>query len=99
MWREYAGGYTDWLAQRPAPARARTDAPAPAAPAPPAPREANGSSSPTTSSANWRAAGRTEALETSRAALLARMSAADYHTPAAADEGRRRARPTKSSGC
>jgi ATP-binding cassette subfamily F protein uup len=77
LWREYAGGYSDWLAQRPAPAVA---APATPAPTPPAPRR--GERVKLTFNEQRELAAlpvELESLENEQAALLARMSAADYH--------------------
>jgi ATP-binding cassette subfamily F protein uup len=91
LWREYAGGYSDWLAQRPAPA-----APAPAVAAAPAPSAPRRSERPKLTFNEQRELvalpAELEALENEQAALLARMSAADYHTAGAqqmkADAGR-----------
>jgi len=93
LWREYAGGYTDWLAQRPAPAAPAPAAPAAAAPAPPAPRRSERVKLSYNEQRELTALpAELEALENEQAALLARMSAADYHTAGAqqmkADVGR-----------
>ena len=83
LWREYAGGYSDWLAQRPAPV---APAPvAPTAPAPSAPRR--GERVKLTFNEQRELAAlpaELEALENEQAALLARMSAAGYHATAPA---------------
>jgi len=93
LWREYAGGYTDWLAQRPASAAPAPAAPAAAAPAPPAPRRSERVKLSYNEQRELAALpAELEALENEQAALLARMSAADYHTAGAqqmkADVGR-----------
>jgi ATP-binding cassette subfamily F protein uup len=91
LWREYVGGYTDWLRQRPKPTA--FDAPASRPPTPK--REAAGSSSTTaatTPAAKPRAKlsykeqreldslpQEIEALEREQADLTARMSTPDYH--------------------
>ncbi len=78
-WREYAGGYSDWLVQRPAPASALA-----AAPPPPPPRRAERlklsfheqrelAALPT----------ELELLEHEQATLVAQMSASGYHTTGA----------------
>jgi len=86
LWREYVGGYSDWLrsARPPArdePVRAPREAPQPASQAAPKPRTRLGhneqrelASIPT----------EIEALEGEQAALTARMSAPDYHQQGAA---------------
>jgi len=83
LWREYAGGYSDWLAQRPAPV---APAPvAPTAPAPSAPRR--GERVKLTFNEQRELAAlpaELEALENEQAALLTRMSAAGYHATAPA---------------
>jgi ATP-binding cassette subfamily F protein uup len=84
LWREYAGGYTDWLAQRPAPVAPAPMAPAAAAPAPPAPRRSERVKLSYNEQRELAALpAELEALENEQAALLARMSAADYHTAGA----------------
>jgi ATP-binding cassette subfamily F protein uup len=93
LWREYAGGYTDWLAQRPAPVAPAPTAPAVAAPAPPAPRRSERVKLSYNEQRELAALpAELQALENEQAALLARMSAADYHTAGAqqmkADVGR-----------
>ena len=79
-WREYAGGYSDWLLQRPAPAAVPSAPPAVAAPTS-APRRSerakltfNEQRELVTLPAEL------EALEAEQSALLARMHAANYHT-------------------
>jgi ABC transport system ATP-binding/permease protein len=80
-WREYAGGYSDWLAQRPA-----TAAPAPApvveaATSPPASRRSERIKLTFNEQRELAALpSELEALEGQQAALLARMSGADYHS-------------------
>jgi ATP-binding cassette subfamily F protein uup len=84
VWREYAGGYSDWLAQRPAPVAA---APAPdvAAPSPSAPRRSERMKLTFNEQRELAALpAKLEALENEQAAMLARMSAADYHATAPA---------------
>ena len=77
LWREYAGGYTDWLAQRPAPAAASPAAQAPS----PAPRRTERVKLSFNEQRELAALpAELEALEGEQAALLARMGAADYHT-------------------
>ncbi len=76
-WREYVGGYSDWLAQRPgtrAAAPVRAAAPAPPAPMPP--KSKLGYKDQRELAA---LPGEIEALEVEQRALLARMSSADYH--------------------
>jgi ATP-binding cassette subfamily F protein uup len=85
VWREYAGGYSDWLAQRPAPA---VTAPV-ATPAFAEPRSASRRSERAKLSFNEQRElaslpAELEALEAEQAQLIARMSAADYHTATAA---------------
>ncbi|MBI3371216.1 MAG: ATP-binding cassette domain-containing protein [Betaproteobacteria bacterium] len=86
FWREYVGGYSDWLAQRPAPGDAV------AVPCP-LPKPAEAASSPAAAPARARVklsykeqreldalpAG-IEALETEQGALATRMSGAGYYT-------------------
>jgi ABC transport system ATP-binding/permease protein len=82
-WREYVGGYSDWLAQRPG-ARAGTT---PAGPA--AARAAAAAAAPALAPKSKLGykdqrelaslPGEIEALELEQRALLARMSSADYH--------------------
>ncbi len=87
LWREYAGGYSDWLLQRPPP---KVAAPAPAST--PAPSTARRSERAKLSFNEQRELAslpaELESLEAEQSALLARMSAADYHT-AGAEQMRR----------
>jgi ATP-binding cassette subfamily F protein uup len=81
-WREYVGGYTDWLQQRP---------PAPAVDGPgKAPRAAAGQMAPTQPKPRTRLGykeqreltslpGEIESLEQEQAAITSRMSTPDYH--------------------
>jgi ABC transport system ATP-binding/permease protein len=78
-WREYVGGYTDWLAQRSVPSTPAVRAATPAAAPDPAPV-------PTKSRLGYKdqrelesLPREIEALEGEQRALLARMSSADYH--------------------
>jgi ATP-binding cassette subfamily F protein uup len=81
LWREYAGGYSDWLMQRPAPAPAVATAPAPP---PPAPRRSERVKLTFNEQRELAALpAELESLENEQAALLARMSAADYHAVSA----------------
>ncbi len=81
VWREYAGGYSDWLAQRPAPAAAPAVAPAPS---PSAPRRSERVKLSFNEQRELAALpAELEALECEQAALLARIGAADYHTASA----------------
>jgi ATP-binding cassette subfamily F protein uup len=86
VWREYAGGYSDWLDQRPT-ASAPRDAVAPSAAAAtrnarPRPTE-SGRLSFKEQRELEALPGRIEALESEREALLARMAQADYHRTSA----------------
>jgi ATP-binding cassette subfamily F protein uup len=80
VWREYVGGYSDWLVQRPAPApSASPDAAAPA------PRAAD-SRKPARTKLSFKEQrqleglpAEIEALEREQTELNARMAAADYH--------------------
>ncbi len=80
-WREYAGGYSDWLTQRPAAA-----APVAAAAAPPAaaasPRIERVKLSFNDKRELAALPDQLEVLEIEQTTLLARMSAADYHAAA-----------------
>ncbi|HEV2443607.1 MAG TPA: ATP-binding cassette domain-containing protein [Steroidobacteraceae bacterium] len=82
MWREYVGGYSDWLQQRsPAPAadgpgKAPRGTAGQATPAPPKPRTRLGHKEQRELTS---LPGEIEALEQEQAAITARMSAADYH--------------------
>ena len=75
VWREYVGGYSDWLQQRPAPAV--TDAPSPTR----APVRAKARSKLSYKDERELAAlpQAIEALEHEQAEVTARMSLADYH--------------------
>ena len=81
-WREYVGGYSDWLRQRsPAPtAESRGKAPretsGPATPSPPKPRTRLGHKEQRELTS---LPGEIEALEQEQAAITTRMSAPDYH--------------------
>jgi ATP-binding cassette subfamily F protein uup len=80
-WREYAGGYSDWLAQRPPPAAA----PAPATSArAPARERTRAKLSYLEQRALAALPAEIEALEAEQAALRAMMAAADYHRAGAA---------------
>jgi ABC transport system ATP-binding/permease protein len=83
VWREYVGGYGDWLAQRPRPAAVAGAAPAAAAPAAATAARPAGR---TTSKLSFRESRELaqlpleiEALEQEHAAILERMSGPDYH--------------------
>ena len=77
-WKEYVGGYTDWLAQRPAPAMATPPAPPRGDPPPvPAPR-ARTRLSYKDQRALEMLPGEIEALEQEQRALAARMAGPDY---------------------
>jgi ATP-binding cassette subfamily F protein uup len=80
VWREYAGGYSDWLAQRPA----AVAAPPPAASLPIAPARRSERVKLSFNEQRELAAlpAELEALEGEQTALLARMSGADYHATA-----------------
>jgi ATP-binding cassette subfamily F protein uup len=82
-WKEYVGGYSDWLAQRPVPLAATVTAPAPA----PAPFPARDRARVKLSNKEQRALealpGEIEALEAEQAALHARMASPDYHQASA----------------
>ncbi|MGB6488008.1 MAG: ATP-binding cassette domain-containing protein [Steroidobacteraceae bacterium] len=93
-WREYVGGYSDWLRQRPQPAaesRGKTvrDASGPATPIQPKPRTRLGHKEQRELTS---LPGEIEVLEQEQAAITARMSAPDYHAQGApqirADRGR-----------
>jgi ATP-binding cassette subfamily F protein uup len=79
VWREYAGGYSDWLVQRPA---ARGEAPPPRTPEPGSPRAGPSSKAKLTfKEAREIEAlpGEIEALEAEQHALTQRMCAPGYH--------------------
>jgi ATP-binding cassette subfamily F protein uup len=77
-WQEYVGGYSDWLAQRPAPAAPTAPKPRQAAKAPPrSPAPAKLSYNETRELAQLPV--QIEALERRQQELTERMSAADYH--------------------
>jgi ABC transport system ATP-binding/permease protein len=82
MWREYVGGYSDWLQQRgSAPAadgsgKAPREPAAQVTPAPPKPRTRLGHKEQRELTS---LPGEIEALEQEQAAITARMSAPDYH--------------------
>jgi len=85
-WKEYVGGYSDWLAQRPqAPAPAEA-APAKVAPAEKAPRQAAARSKLSYREQREleQLPDELEALEREQAELTARMAGADYHRQGAA---------------
>ena len=84
-WREYVGGYSDWLRQRPSPAaesRGRTvrDASSPAAPGQSRPRTRLGHKEQRELTS---LPGEIEALEQEQAAITTRMSTPDYHAQGA----------------
>ncbi|MBM3374122.1 MAG: ATP-binding cassette domain-containing protein, partial [Betaproteobacteria bacterium] len=87
-WKEYVGGYSDWLAQRPpAPAPAPAEvAPAKVAPAEKAPRQAAARSKLSYREQREleQLPDELEALEREQAELTARMAGADYHRQGAA---------------
>jgi ATP-binding cassette subfamily F protein uup len=98
-WKEYVGGYTDWLAQRPEPARVA----APGAKEPAAPATDAGAAAAGAAKARRKLSykeqkeldslpGEIEALESEQRTLTARMSAPDYGQAGAgqiAADGRR----------
>jgi ATP-binding cassette subfamily F protein uup len=81
-WREYVGGYSDWLRQRrPAPpadgrGKGAREASSPASPSQPKPRTRLGHKEQRELTS---LPGEIEALEEEQAAMTARMSASDYH--------------------
>jgi ATP-binding cassette subfamily F protein uup len=84
-WREYVGGYSDWLAQRPAPVAAER----PAAPRPQEPR-AVAANKPARAKLSYKEGreleqlpAQLEALENEQQAIAAKMAAADYHATGA----------------
>jgi ATP-binding cassette subfamily F protein uup len=82
-WREYVGGYTDWLAQRPQPAPARAAAPAPKAAAP-AREKVKTRLSYKEQRELAALPEEIEALEREQGEINARMSSAEYHKQGAA---------------
>lgn len=76
-WQEYVGGYSDWLAQRPAPLAAASKGKQEAQSAARAPTPAKMSYKETRELAQLPA--EIEAIEQRQQALTARMSSADYH--------------------
>jgi ATP-binding cassette subfamily F protein uup len=80
-WREYIGGYSDWLAQRPPPAAAAAPTDTPVAP------QTRERTRVKLSYKEQRALeslpGEIEALEAEQAALHAKMASADYHLTSA----------------
>ena len=86
LWREYAGGYSDYLRQRPAPTAQAAEArkPSPGAalrdkPAEPSAEKARTRLSYKEQRELTSLPGEIESLEREQAELTARMSAADYH--------------------
>jgi ATP-binding cassette subfamily F protein uup len=78
-WREYVGGYSDWLAQRPAPAAPQTPAPAARVTKPP-PREAQKVKLSFKEQRDLESLpAEIEALEREQHELTAQMASADYH--------------------
>jgi ATP-binding cassette subfamily F protein uup len=78
-WQEYAGGYSDWLLQRPAPAAKTPEAPAAAAPRREKPRRSRDRLSYRESRELESLPAEIEALEHEQAELVERMSSPDYH--------------------
>jgi ATP-binding cassette subfamily F protein uup len=82
LWREYVGGYSDWLQQRSAappadsPGKAPREAASPISTAPPKPRTRLGHKEQRELTS---IPGEIEALEQEQAALVGRMSAPEYH--------------------
>jgi ATP-binding cassette subfamily F protein uup len=78
-WCEYVGGYSDWLAQRPAPAAPQTPAPAARVTKPPS-REAQKVKLSFKEQRDLESLpAEIEALEREQHELTARMAGADYH--------------------
>jgi ATP-binding cassette subfamily F protein uup len=84
-WREYVGGYSDWLAQRPAPVAPERHA----APRPQEPR-AVAANKPARAKLSYKEGreleqlpAQLEALENEQQAIAAKMAAADYHATGA----------------
>ena len=87
-WREYVGGYSDWIRQRPAPERSLA---APAKPPPAAPPPATVAKTPARTKLSYKESrdlaalpADIERLEAEQHALTARMGSADYHRQGAA---------------
>jgi ATP-binding cassette subfamily F protein uup len=78
-WREYVGGYSDWLRQRPAPATRAGSGKAAGAASPPAPAAAPRKMSYKDQRALDALPQEIETLETEQRQLTERMSGADYH--------------------
>ena len=84
LWREYVGGYSDWLQQRPEPVEpAAPAAPQPKAAAKPRPRDNKIRMSYKETQELERLPKLIEDLEAEQAALMEAMSAPDYHTKSA----------------
>ena len=83
-WREYVGGYTEWLAQRPAPTSSPEPSPAQRAPSPAKAAAATKLSYKETRELAQLPA-EIEALEQEQRDLAARMSEPDYHRQGAAE--------------
>ena len=80
LWREYVGGYSDWLQQRPEPVEpAAPAAPQPKAAAKPRPRDNKIRMSYKETQELERLPKLIEDLEAEQAALMEAMSAPDYH--------------------
>ena len=77
-WKEYVGGYSDWIAQRPKPGAVEAP-PAAAAPQPPAPAVKRAKFSFKEQRELQALPAELETLEREQQALTARMSAPDYH--------------------
>jgi len=86
-WREYVGGYSDWLAQRPAPSAvarpAQPDAGTPRDPTPAHPAPARTKLSYKETRELESLPGEIESLEQEQQALLSRMAQGDYHATGA----------------
>ncbi len=81
-WKEYVGGYAEWMAQRPSPAEAK--APRPAAPAAPARERVRAKLSYRETRELESLPAEIEALEAEQRALAAKMSEAEYYRQAPA---------------
>ena len=80
-WREYVGGYSDWLRQRPEPQAAVREVPAPAkAVSKPKPRDSKVRMSYKETKELEAMPKLIEDLEAAQAALMEKMSSADYHS-------------------